>query len=271
MKTILLTSLLFWLATAACAQTLADTGEWQLSLSAGYGETDNPIKGRDDLQMYVLPELSYYGERFYMENTHLGYALYEQEDFYVDLVGQFNEDGYFYVFDGSHALGLREIIMPDFGYSEPVADPGPPVEKDLSYLAGISATWKIDDFALRLSSLIDVTAGHHGSEFHFSISRDLQFDKFRLRALAKVLRKSSATTNYYYNFSDGEIGENGQWYHLDASWQLQFRLVAAYSLTPKLDIIAQWQYNKLDDELAISPLLTANHYNSRFIGLRFRY
>ena len=271
MKKLLCLMLLCALPLAVHAENAATPGEWQLSVSAGYGAIDNPVKGRDDIQMYLLPAISYYGERFYLENTHLGYALYERDKLYLDVVGQFNEDGYFYTFDGSRALGLQEIIVPDLGFVDPDAEPSPKVDKDLSYLAGISLTWKPHGFTLRASALVDITAGHHGSEYHLSLSRDWHWHKLRIRLLGRAVRKSSATNNYYYNFSDTETAGTGRWFYHQGHWQLQWRLAAVYPLTDQLDIIGQWQYNQLDSALSVSPLLTATQYYSRFIGLRYRF
>lgn len=271
MRKLLYLLLLCALPLTAQSRDDATAGEWQLSVSAGYGRIDNPVKGRDDIQMYLLPAVSYYGKRFYLENTHLGYALYERDNLYFDLVGQFNEDGYFFNFDGSRALGLKEIIVPDIGFVDPDAEPSPKIEKDLSYLLGMSATWKPYGFSLRASALLDVTAGHHGSEYHLSLSRDWQWQKLRIRVLGRAVRKSSATNNYYYNFSTSETAGAGRWFYHNGHWQLQWRLVAAYELSNQLDIIAQWQYNQLDSKLQVSPLLTSSQYYSRFIGLRYRF
>ncbi|WP_333606846.1 MipA/OmpV family protein [Arsukibacterium sp.] len=252
------------------ASDSASQGEWAFSLSAGYGQIDNPLSFRDDIKMFLLPGISYYGKRFYLENTHLGYSLFEQPTFYVDLVGQFNEDGFFYHFDGRHTLGLREILVPDFGYSDPGDTPDIRIRRHLSYLGGLSATWKTQLADIRLSGLVDLTAGHHGTEYHLSLSRDLQLHKLKLRLVARYLLKSATTTNYYYNFTSSELG-GFNWYSLPASRHYQLRLVMAYPLTEQLDVIGQLQYTRMDNALDRTLLLNNTAYRSQFIGLRYRF
>src|SRR5262245_63416566 len=52
-------------------------GDLQVSLSFGAGTRTNPVEGRDDIPLFVIPYLSYYGERFFLDRLEPGVTLYE--------------------------------------------------------------------------------------------------------------------------------------------------------------------------------------------------
>ncbi|UTF60997.1 MipA/OmpV family protein [Gilvimarinus sp. DA14] len=53
-------------------------GSWQFSLGVGLGLRTNPLVDGDDIPLVLLPEVSYYGERFFLDTTSAGFTLIEQ-------------------------------------------------------------------------------------------------------------------------------------------------------------------------------------------------
>lgn len=134
----------------SCSPTLqakeietVSTGEWQISLAVGYGLLENPRVKVDNISSWVLPSWYYYGENFYVENFTLGYSLYESESFIIDLQTRFNEDGFFYEFDGLNKLLLSDILgfTPVNESLNPKIKTFEEIERNLSYLAGLNAIW----------------------------------------------------------------------------------------------------------------------------------
>ena len=83
---------------------------WQFSLAAGHGKISTVLSGRRPISGNFIPGVSYYGERFYLENTHLGYSLVENDYGYIDLVGELNDDGMFFELDGVNKFGWWDAI-----------------------------------------------------------------------------------------------------------------------------------------------------------------
>lgn len=52
-------------------------GQWQVSLGVGLGGRSNPLVGGSDIPILLLPQASYYGERFFFDTTTLGFSLHE--------------------------------------------------------------------------------------------------------------------------------------------------------------------------------------------------
>ena len=52
---------------------------WRVNVGIGAGMRSNPLHGGDDTPLILLPEVSYYGERFFLENLEMGFTLFENE------------------------------------------------------------------------------------------------------------------------------------------------------------------------------------------------
>ena len=75
-------------AAGKCTAASADcviVGEWDLSVAVGAGVRTNPIVGRGDIPIIVIPQLSYYGKRFFLDNLEPGLTLFEGESNTVNL------------------------------------------------------------------------------------------------------------------------------------------------------------------------------------------
>jgi outer membrane scaffolding protein for murein synthesis (MipA/OmpV family) len=65
------------LAQDKCEPDCVAVGDWRLSVGLGLGVRSNPLHQGDDIPLVVLPEISYYGERFFLKNLEMGFTLYE--------------------------------------------------------------------------------------------------------------------------------------------------------------------------------------------------
>ena len=63
--------------TASCTPNCVEVGSWSLSVALGLGLRTNPLAEGDDTPLVVLPELNYYGKRFFLRNLEFGLNLFE--------------------------------------------------------------------------------------------------------------------------------------------------------------------------------------------------
>ncbi|MDR7122793.1 MipA/OmpV family protein [Rheinheimera soli] len=258
---------------------LADTpqtaaGEWSISLSAGAGKVTTPLSNRDDLQGYLLPAVSYYGERFFIENSFIGYTLFEKQNWYLDLTGSLNDDGFFFELDGINQFGWWDALGMDGGFNSGDGIEKPvykDIKRNLSYMAGLSFTWLTDLVEVRLSSLADISGVHHGKEHHLSFRKSYHWQKWQFRWHLGTLYKNKKITNYYYNLRPDELGNNPSWFGLPGGLNYFYGVTLSYQLNPQWAVQAFWQKNQLDQDLLRSPLLRSDHYYSRFIGVRYSF
>jgi outer membrane scaffolding protein for murein synthesis (MipA/OmpV family) len=61
----------------SCVDDCVEVGSWQFSLGLGAGVRSNPLYQMDDTPWILLPEVSYYGERFFLRNLEMGFTLGE--------------------------------------------------------------------------------------------------------------------------------------------------------------------------------------------------
>lgn len=62
---------------SVCEADCVAIGQWQFNLGVGLGVRLNPLVAGDDTPLLVLPEVSYYGRRFFLRNLDMGFTLVE--------------------------------------------------------------------------------------------------------------------------------------------------------------------------------------------------
>ncbi|WP_434931353.1 MipA/OmpV family protein [Shewanella sp. HL-SH5] len=86
-------------------------GEWDISIAIGFGQKTNPLQDYDDIPLYVLPSIAYYGEQWFFDNGNFGYSLQEAEKYSLNLVTSYSDDrAFFYDWDPSN-LFLAEALQ----------------------------------------------------------------------------------------------------------------------------------------------------------------
>ncbi len=65
------------LPASHCLEDCVEIGRWRVDVAMGLGVRTNPLVSGDDIPLFIIPELSYYGKRFYLKNLELGFTLFE--------------------------------------------------------------------------------------------------------------------------------------------------------------------------------------------------
>lgn len=249
-----------------------EVGTLNLRLSVGYGGIENPLKRRESLETYILPEFSYYGERFYAENFVLGYSLWEQENWALDLFGYFNDDGYFFELDGiekitvATILGRRPNITPIDGEVELEA-----VDRSLSYMGGLNFMYNTPWFLTHTTLAHDVTGVHDGEEASFAMSRHFGWHQLSFGFQAGIKYKSTDINDYYYQIRREEFPLRGTIPNIGSTQTKWFELNSRYRLSEswsaRLTLKKHWLDNKLKNSILVEDL----DYLSGFVGLSYTY
>ena len=196
-------------AQTACKAVSADcveVGNLDLSLSLGAGTRTNPVAGRDDIPLYVVPHVSYYGKRFFLESLEAGVTLFESDANTFNLIATPGFDRVFF-----SRKDLQNVIIP--GAAGPVAgldnrpEP-PPVEfadeqsfpvahRHTTYLAGPEWMFRYRDLIGQVNALYEVTGRHKGYELRAAVSAPIFQSKQSLVVNTGLTWKSAATVNYY--------------------------------------------------------------------------
>jgi MipA family protein len=71
-------------------------GEWDLNVALGAGVRTNPVADRSDIPLFVIPQLSYYGKRFFIDSLEPGVTVYEGAKNTVNLIAAPGYDRVFF-------------------------------------------------------------------------------------------------------------------------------------------------------------------------------
>ncbi|WP_216031158.1 MipA/OmpV family protein [Psychrosphaera sp. I2R16] len=252
------------------------TNEFNFQISAGYGVVENPLAARNDLQVYVLPEFSYYGERFYLENFVMGYSLLETDNFIIDVFSYFNDDGYFFELDGLEKLTISSIL--DFSVNRPLGgrDRFPmerefdEIDRDLSYMGGFVTSYRFQNWDAKFIVSTDISGVHDGQEASFKVRHMKVWDKVTTAVSASVIYKTHDLIDYYYKLHPGEffLGEN---LSLGNAINKSAELYLSYPFNKHFSMKFLLRHSWLDSNLTTSPLVEKDNFTSTFVGFSYRY
>lgn len=254
-------------AQSECSKPSADcavVGKLEISASFGVGQRSNPVAGKSDIPLVVIPHISYYGKRFFLENLDLGFTLHEGEANTFNLIATPGYDRVFF-----YRNDLQNIFIAG-GFSAapslaPVSDAAreyPVRPRQTTYLVGPEWTFGYGALTGQLDALREVTGQHDGYEARAAIAAPLLRSKSSLVASAGLTWKSSEVVRYYYGV-DG-LYEPG-------SATIPFvKLRYAYPLTERWTANAFVHYEQLPGSIANSPVISENHVTTFFAGVIFR-
>lgn len=245
-------------------------GNWQVSLAVGGGELQSPLSDSKNIDMAVFPSVRYYRQRFYLENTSMGYNLYEAPRFAIDLAGRLNFDGIFFPGSGSH-------VTKKMAASGQLDVPGerpfsvlPPPNRRLSYLGGMSFHW-LGPVNTGLSILGDLSSVHGGRELELIVGRSFAFRAFKIGIELGANYKSHALVDYYYGaeIKLPAMSEPMPLYQPREAVNSHLKLEGIFPLTESVQLLAAGRLDKLDSEIWRSPYVIQPETRSFFIGIQY--
>ena len=81
---------------AASSDECVAVGSWNLSVALGAGVRTNPVVHAKDIPLIVVPQFSYYGKRFFIDNLDPGVSLFEGDSNTLSLVASPGYDRVFF-------------------------------------------------------------------------------------------------------------------------------------------------------------------------------
>jgi MipA family protein len=251
---------------------MVPVGSWNISFSLGYGQLESPLVDKNDVSLYVLPAIQYYGERFYLDNLTLGYSLVERIDWSIDLIGRPNQDGLYFPGNGNPIVRALVSDIPSTHEPGEIPELAPlqiePGEKNLSYMAGVRS---------HLRSMVDmdfyfthdISGVHQGNEAEFVLSKSFVFTTLRGEVEVGLNYKSHKLTHYYYGIDTQNWMYGDIHYNPKAAWNPLIQLNLSYPVNPKQDVVAAIKYQWLDGAIHNSPLVIKDSLWSFYLGWRW--
>jgi outer membrane protein len=249
-------------------------GEWNISVSLGAGARSNPVKGNSDIPLVVIPHISYYGKRFFLDNLELGFTLHESASNTFNLIATPGYDRVFFFRNDLQNIfvnGTSSLVSLD---KTPTSTGVFPVRhRHTTYLVGPEWTFDRGRFTGQLDALREVTGEHDGYEVRaavaaaiigpddsYTAAKGVQ-SKGSLVASTGVTWKSSEVVRYYY-------GVEGL-YAPGSALNPFFKLGYSRPLADRWTFTAFAHYEYLDSAIANSPIVSGHGVTTVFAGVVF--
>jgi MipA family protein len=248
-------------------------GKWNFSVALGAGVRTNPVAGGKDIPLVVIPQFSYYGKRFFIDDLDVGFTLAENAANTLSLVASPGYDRvFFYRSDLQNIFvsGLPTAASADepgpyfrVPANAPNAIPIPPSPRHVTYLAGPEYTFKLYGISGQLDVLHDITDQDNGTEVRAALGVPLIRSHGSLSANAGITWKSAGIVNYYYGVPT--------LYQAGAALDPFVKLGYTVPLSGNWRFSAFAQYERLGSAIADSPIVAEHYVATAFVGATYTF
>jgi outer membrane protein len=251
------------------SQECVAIGHWNFSVALGAGLRTNPLANGKDIPLVVIPQLSYYGKRFFIDNLDFGFTLWERSGSTLNLIATPGYDRvYFYRSDLQNFFvgfpDAAEPMNPRIVNADTVgATQVSPRKPGITYLAGPEWTFKYGPLSGQLDLLRDATGQNSGDEIRAALGMPLLKSKGILSANIGFTWKSAATVNYYYRVPILYSGS--------AAFDPFIKLGYTLPLSSKWRFNTFFEYERLGDGIADSPLVAEHSVATFFTGAIYTF
>jgi outer membrane protein len=257
---------------AASSDECVAVGRWNLSVALGAGIRTNPVVHAKDIPLIVVPQFSYYGKRFFIDNLDPGVTLFEGETNTVSLIASPGYDRVFFYRSDLQNIFVGGATAVTAGGGKPFLGNGggqnaqgfrevPARPRRITYLAGPEWTFKYAGVTGQLDYLHEITGRNHGDEIRAGLRVPLGSLAGSWTANVGVTWKSAGIVNYYY-------GSPGLY---EAGWALNPFAKIGYSrpLSSKWRLDAFVHCERLGNAIADSPIIRGHYVTTAFVGATY--
>jgi len=257
-------------ASFATAQSEQDS-RWQLSLGVGLGVRTNPVMDNADIPLVLVPQISYQGDHFFIQNLDVGYALYQDQhqQFSVLLTPSYDQV-FFNNWDANNFIVQNETtaITKELPGAEPTNHQ---INKQLLHnrrmaaLAGLEYNVNWNDVDLQVQALREVTGYYAGHELRMALSKSISVGKHDVKLTLGANWQSAETLSYFYGLEEEETVDSMP-YKANPGVTTLLRFDWNYQLNERWGLRFFTSYRHLSDPIINSPLLTNDNVITAFAG-----
>ena len=275
------------LSCAAESEDCVPVGKWEVSIAIGAGVRTNPVLSSDDIPIYFVPGVSYYGERFFINDTSFGYTLFESDTHVFNLFATLSFDQVYF-----DRWNIRNFTLNDQGVAldgggfipdnmsgsndENNETPGSDVnfeidvdqidDRNLALLSGIEYYYYTDSVFFNIQAIRDVSSVHNGSELRIAASYPWRFDKNHFEITFGGVWQSDRVVDYYYGLDSNEVPDSRLVYEASNTFSPVIKFDYKRKLSDHWSIYF-FAHNKwFGDEITNSPLIDQNTSTTVFLG-----
>lgn len=256
-------------------------GGWNFSLALGAGVRTDPVVHEGTIPLVVIPQFSYYGEHFFIDDLDAGVTFLDGDHSTLSLIASPGYDRvFFYRSDPQNIFvtGLSDFTSSSTGPVQVPAHTGsgqvppdttttpvkfPPRSRQWTYLAGPEWTFKYAGITGQLDVLHEITGHNHGDEVRAALGIPVSRVGGAWSADVGITWKSAAIVNYYYgapNIYDG-----------GAALDPFVKLAYSRPLKGKWKVTAFVECERLSNAIADSPIVNERFVTTAFVGTVYAF
>ena len=248
-------------------------GHWNFSVALGAGVRTNPVHGSSDIPLVVVPQFSYYGKRFFIDDLDPGVSLYEGDSSTLSLIASPGYDRVFFYrsdlqnffingFPASAALapGAHNVFV-----YRPTSEPEilPVRHPSITYLAGPEWTFKTGGVEGQLDVLHEITGHDHGTELRAALGIPLGQLGGTWKMNLGLTWKSAGIVNYYYGYPGI--------YDANAAVNPFVKIGFSRPLSRRWRLDAFVHLERLGNGIVNSPIIDQRYVKTGFVGATYAF
>jgi MipA family protein len=170
-------------------------GRWNFDVSLGAGVRTDPVAAEANIPLILIPHVSYYGERVFLEDLDFGVTLIEGAASTLSLIASPGYDRvYFYRSDLQNYFVTGVPFSPEYTVAQPTVERFPPRARDWTYLAGPEWTFATHGVSGQLDVLHEVTGQNNGTEVRAALGIPLLESRGKARRSSTIITARRGST-----------------------------------------------------------------------------
>lgn len=253
------------------SQTSDDSSGWQVAVGIGAGVRTNPVMDNNDIPLILIPQISYQGERFFIQNLDFGYTLYESRSQQINaLVTPSYDQVFFNSWDANNFIADSEssFLKADIATVDKIdhnIDKRKLHERRMAALAGFEYSLSYQGLDFQLQALHEITRYYSGDEVRLALTKEIITGKNDVKLTLGANWQSAKTLNYFYGVSGLEAPEQYA-YSPSSGTTTLLRFDWNYQIDEHWSLRLLTSYRHLSEPIANSPLITDNNVITAFAG-----
>lgn len=255
-----------------------EQSQWDIAVAFGYGQKSNPVKVNDDISLYVVPSIAYYGDKWFFDNGDFGYSLKEAESFTINLSTSYTDDRAYF-----HDLDLSNIFTTHSGsdnipmtatravVKEPPLTFNELESRHFTLLGGIESYFYTRFGFIKLGAATDLFDVHGGQTGHLSWNYGAAIDNWVFDIALKADWKSKELIQYYYGVRESENPYWSEQYSASSGWNTGLDLTSRYLFNEHWEMLMAFRFTQLSDAIIDSPLIDEDTSYTYFVGAAYRF